>query len=42
MATGLIPQSNRRFDDLFFLSMGVVILVSVFVGFGPSYSSRAV
>ena len=37
MATGLIPQSNRRFDDLFFLSMGVVILVSVFVGFGPSY-----
>jgi hypothetical protein len=37
MATGVIRQSNRRFDDLFFSSMGVVILVSVFVGFAPNY-----
>jgi hypothetical protein len=37
MATGVIRQSNQRFDDLFFSSMAVVILVSVLVGFAPSY-----
>jgi hypothetical protein len=37
MATGVIRQSNQRFDDLFFSSMAVVILVSAFVGFAPSY-----
>jgi hypothetical protein len=37
MATGVIRQSSRRFDDLFFAAMAVVILVSVFVGFAKSY-----
>lgn len=37
MATGVIRQGNRRFEDLFFSGMAVVILVSVFVGFAPTY-----
>jgi len=37
MATGVIRQSNRRFEDLFFIGMAVVILASVFVGFAKSY-----
>ena len=37
MATGVIRQNNQRFDDLFFSSIAVVILVSVLVGFAPSY-----
>ena len=37
MATGVIRQGNRRFEHLFFSGMAVVILVSVFVGFAPSY-----
>ena len=38
MATGPIcQQGDRRFDDLFFSGMSVVILVSVFVGFARSY-----
>ncbi len=37
MATGVIPQSKHRFEDLFFIGMAVVILASVFVGFAPSY-----
>ena len=38
MATGVIRhQSDRRFDNLFFSGMAVVILASVFVGFAHSY-----
>jgi hypothetical protein len=37
MATGVIPQNSRRFEHLFFSGMAVVILVSVFVGFAPTY-----
>jgi hypothetical protein len=38
MATGVIRrQSVRRFDNLFFPGMAVLILASVIVGFGPSY-----
>ena len=38
MATGLIRhQRIRRFDNLFFPGMAVLILASVIVGFGPTY-----
>ena len=37
VATGVIRQTNRRFEDLFFIGMAGVILVSVFVGFAKSY-----
>jgi hypothetical protein len=37
VATRVIRKSNLRFDNLFFLGMGIVILVSVFVGFAPTY-----
>ena len=37
MATEAIPKSKLRFENLFFSGMAVVILVSVFVGFAPSY-----
>ncbi len=37
MATGVIRQNSRRFEDVFFIGMAVVILVSVFVGFAKSY-----
>jgi hypothetical protein len=37
MATVVIRQTNRRFEHLFFSGMAVVILVSVLVGFAPSY-----
>ncbi len=37
MATGVIRQNSRRFEDLFFAGMAAVILVSVFVGFAKSY-----
>jgi hypothetical protein len=37
MATHVIRGSNRRFEDLFFSSMAVLILASVFVGFARSY-----
>ena len=37
MVTGVIRQSNQRFENLFFSGMAVVILASVFVGFAHSY-----
>lgn len=37
MATVAIPKSKLRFENLFFSGLAVVILVSVFVGFAPSY-----
>jgi hypothetical protein len=37
MATVVIRQTNRRFENLFFSCMAVVILVSVLVGFAPTY-----
>ena len=37
MATVAIPKSKLRFENLFFSGMAVVIFVSVFVGFAPSY-----
>jgi len=37
MATVVIRQTNHRFENLFFSGMAVVILVSVLVGFAPSY-----
>ena len=37
MATGVIRQTNHRFENLFFSGMAVAILVSVFVGFAKSY-----
>src|SRR5882762_3311370 len=37
MATGVIRQSNRRFEHLFFSGMAAVILAAVFLGFAHSY-----
>jgi len=37
LATVAIPKSKLRFENLFFSGMAVVIFVSVFVGFAPSY-----
>jgi len=37
MPTGVIRQSNRRFENLFFLGMAVLVLGTVFLGFGRSY-----
>jgi len=37
MATGVIRQNNRRFENLFFSGMAVLILATVFVGFARSY-----
>ena len=37
MATVAIPKSKLRFENLFFSGIAVIILVSVFVGFAPSY-----
>jgi hypothetical protein len=38
MATGVIRrQGNRCFDSIFFPGMAVLMLASVFVGFGPTY-----
>jgi len=37
MASGVIRQSNRRFENLFFSGMAVLILATVFVGFARTY-----
>ena len=37
MATAVIRQSNRRFENLFFPSMAVLILFTVFLGFARTY-----
>jgi hypothetical protein len=37
MATGVIRQSNNRFENLFFSGMAVLILATVFLGFARSY-----
>lgn len=37
MATGVVRYSNRRFDNLFFSGMAVLILATVFLGFARSY-----
>ena len=37
MATGVINQSNRRFENLFFSGMAVLILATVFLGFARTY-----
>ena len=37
MATGVIRQSNRRFEHLFFSGTAVLILAIVFLGFARSY-----
>jgi hypothetical protein len=37
MATGVIRQSNRRFENLFFSGMAVLILATVFLGFSRTY-----
>jgi len=37
MATGVIRQSNHRFENLFFSGMAVLILATVFLGFARSY-----
>lgn len=37
MATGVIRQSDHRFESLFFSSMAVLILATVFLGFARSY-----
>jgi hypothetical protein len=37
MATGAIRPSNRRFENLFFSGMAVLILATVFLGFARSY-----
>lgn len=37
MATGVIRQSNRRFENLFFSGMAVLILATVFLGFARTY-----
>ncbi len=37
MATAALQRHNRRFDDLFFSAMAVVVLVSVLVGFSQTY-----
>lgn len=37
MATGVIRQSNHRFENLFFSGMAVLILITVFLGFARSY-----
>ncbi len=37
MATGVIRQNKRRFENLFFSGMAVLILATVFVGFARSY-----
>jgi hypothetical protein len=37
MATGVIGQGNRRFENLFFSGMAVLILTTVFLGFARSY-----
>ena len=37
MATGVIRQNKRRFENLFFSGMAVLILVTVFLGFARSY-----
>ena len=37
MATGVIRQNNRRFENLFFSGMAVLTLATVFVGFARSY-----
>ena len=37
MATGVIRQSNRRCENLFFSGMAVLILATVFLGFARTY-----
>ncbi len=37
MATGVIRQNKRRFENLFFSGMAVLILATVFVGLARSY-----
>ena len=37
MANGVVLHANRRFDDLFFSSLAVLILATVFVGFARTY-----
>src|SRR5260370_5568926 len=37
MATGVIRQNNRRFENLCFSGMAVLTLATVFVGFARSY-----
>ncbi len=37
MATGVIRHNNRRFDNLFFSGMAVLILATVFLGFARTY-----
>jgi hypothetical protein len=37
MATVAVGLGKRRFDRLFFSSMAVVILITVYIGFAPTY-----
>ena len=37
MATGVIRHSRRRFENLFFSGMAVLILATVFLGFARTY-----
>ncbi|HEV8132943.1 MAG TPA: hypothetical protein VGQ81_16970 [Acidobacteriota bacterium] len=37
MATGIVGNSSRRFDNLFFPGMAVLILAAVFFGFARTY-----
>lgn len=37
MATGVIRQNNRRFENLFFSGTAMLILATVFPGFARSY-----
>jgi hypothetical protein len=39
MATGVIRQSNQRFENLFFAGMVVLFATIVFVGFARSYEA---
>jgi hypothetical protein len=37
MATGIVRYSEGRFEDFFFSSMAVLILITVFLGFARTY-----
>ena len=37
MATGIVRRENHDYENLFFSGMALVFLVSVFIGFAPTY-----
>lgn len=37
MPTNRVPQAHRRADDFFFVSMALLILLTVFIGFARTY-----